>query len=93
MASVVLEGNCAPQGDSKLEYCKTVACKEYDTGDADWVPCLEECDKSSDAKVTAAVEAVAKIKVSSVEYCSSYGYLRTGETYLTHLNGGTTAPI
>jgi len=89
MASVVLEGKCVPGGDDKVEYCEG-ECKEYETYDEDWTACVAECTKSSSVKVTAAVKAVANIEIKSEEYCNGYDYLRTGETYLVKLNGGTT---
>ena len=89
MASVVLEGKCVPGGDDKAQYCEG-ECVEHETYDDDWTACVAECTKSSAVKVTAAVKAVANIEIKSEEYCNGYDYLRTGETYLLHLSGGTT---
>ena len=88
MASVVLEGKCAPGGDDKAQYCEG-QCAEHETYDDERAPCIAECAKLSSAKVTAAVKAVANIEIKSEEYCNGHDVLRTGETYLLHLNGGT----
>ena len=84
MASVVLEGKCAPGGDDKVKYCEG-QCEQYRTYDDKWNPCIAECTKKSAVKVTAAVKAVANIEIKSEEYCNGYDHLRTGETYLLHL--------
>ena len=65
-------------------------CEQYRTYDDKWNPCIAECTKKSAVKVTAAVKAVANIEIKSEEYCNGYDHLRTGETYLLHLSGGTT---
>ena len=91
MAKVSLEGNCAPSGSDKLEYCKTVECVKYTTYDPEWQPCLTECTKATDAAVHAALEASATINIKTQEYCDGYDSQRVGETYLTKLNGYATS--